>query len=302
MEIKSLDILICNFNSGNLIEKCVNSISKLNHIEINIFIYDNCSSDISLNYLKSICNSRITVYFGDKNIGYGKAINFLYKKSNSSFIFILNPDSEILFDSTDFFKNINNPESKIFGFKILNIDFTSQKFIGTEPNISWIFGSLLRFSYPFYFEKIYNYYFRFNKNFDKSVNIKFVSGCALFMERKTFCDIGMFNEEYFLYFEDTELLRKAYDKGYFITKTDLPIMHNASYSFNKADNFIKVEKYRSCLIYFKNNYGYASFIFANLIIFFFSIVGLLNPINLFRNNRFNYFYNLLIISISNNRN
>ena len=300
----SIDFLICNYNGGNLLRKCIDSILNLNIQNLMIYIYDNASIDNSLDSIKNYKLNQIKIVEGENNIGYGKAINNLFEISKSEYIFILNPDAELEFDKFEFEDIIKNFEDKnIFGFNILNPDGTNQNFKASEPNYIWIIAGLLRIGFPNIIEPLYKYYFlTATNNITKDYNNKcvdFVPGCALLMNRKSFNQIGKFNKEYFLYFEDTELLHKAKKEGFCIKKSKLKIKHNASYSFRNSSNLIKIEKYRSAFIYFKNTRGYNYYLFVKICVIFFAVLCFLNPANIFRKKLRLYFKNLILISIKN---
>jgi GT2 family glycosyltransferase len=301
---QSIDFLICNYNGGDLLRKSIDSILNLNISNSYIYIYDNASSDDSLDSIQKFKSNHIKIIEGDCNIGYGKAINNIFDISKSEYIFILNPDAELGFDNIQFRDFIKNFEDKeIFGFNILNPDGTTQNFQAFEPNYKWIIGSLLRIGFPLAFEPLYKYYFSnsINKTTPDYAGkcVDFVSGCALFMKRISFHEIGKFNKQYFLYFEDTEFLHNAKRLGFCVKKSKLMIRHNSSYSFKNSTYLIKIEKYRSAFIYFNNTRGFYYCIFIKICVIFISILSLLNPINIFKRKLGLYFTNLILISIKN---
>ena len=104
----------------------------------------------------------------------------------------------------------------------------------------------------------------------------------------------MFNPSYFLYFEDTDLLLKAYKSGIQISKSNLEIIHDSGHSFNKSNNKIKIEEYKSALIFFKYNYGFYYYTIAKLLLKLISFLSLFNPYNLL-NKKVKYFLLLLKI-------
>jgi GT2 family glycosyltransferase len=303
---ESIDFLICNYNGGALLKKCIDSVLNLNltNININVYIYDNASADDSLDSIKTYKLNQITIVEGKDNIGYGNAINKLFDISKSKYILILNPDAELEFDNVEIEDLINKSDDKIiFGFNILNLDGTSQNFLAAEPNYKWIVGGLLRIGFPGIIEPVYKKYFSTSIS-KTSVNnsdncVEFVSGCALLMKRTSFLQIGKFNKEYFLYFEDTELLHTAKKEGFCIKKSKLKIRHNASYSFRNSSHLIKVEKYRSALIYFNNTRGYLYSLWIKICIISIAILSLLNPINIFKRKLGMYFMNLIFICVKN---
>ena len=144
----SIDFLICNYNGGKLLRRCIDSILNLNIRNLFIYIYDNASIDNSLESIKNYKLNQIRIVEGQNNIGYGKAINNLFEISKSEYIFILNPDAELEFDKFEFEDSIKNfREKNIFGFNILNPDGTKQNFKASEPNYISLIAGLLRIGF-----------------------------------------------------------------------------------------------------------------------------------------------------------
>jgi GT2 family glycosyltransferase len=85
-----IDFGIINYNGGDSLLKCVESIQNLQGVETRIFIYDNDSQD---NSLSSLCNS-VNIERGEKNLGYAGACNALLKKMDSDIQVLCNMDLE----------------------------------------------------------------------------------------------------------------------------------------------------------------------------------------------------------------
>ena len=295
--------LICNYNSDELLYKCINSINNLNNENVEIFIYDNNSSDISLNLVSQLNVKNLHIIYGQENLGYGRAINFIAKISTCENLFILNPDAEILFTKEDFVELSNSLlDNEIIGFQIINNEGKLQNFDSTPPGLFWLNSSIFRLIYPSISKIFYDLYFFLNKSNNENIsknNTFLIPGCALLLKRKLFIKLNMFNENYFLYFEDTELLHKAYNLGTNIYLSNLKINHNASYSVNKSGNEIKIERYRSYFIYIKNVTNKIYFFISKINLFFLCILAFTNPRIIFNNNKRNYFLKLLSITFHN---
>ena len=101
-----IDIVIVNWNSGDFLNLCVNSIfiKENNSLIGNVIIIDNNSSDSSLKRILS--NSKIRITRNKKNLGFAKACNQGFIASTSQYILLLNPDAQLkmttLHDSINF--------------------------------------------------------------------------------------------------------------------------------------------------------------------------------------------------------
>lgn len=291
-----IDFLICNYNSGKDLYKCISSLKRGLGENCNIYVFDNNSRDDSILFLKEANFSKVVIIENDSNIGYGKAINKLTTLSFSEYLFILNPDAEILFTFDELKRQFAILESTIVGFNIVNQDGSSQNFLPIIPGLSWVVGSLIRILMPNFSRRFYDLYFQYKKTLVEKTakSEQLISGCALFLKRETFNRVGGFNESYFLYFEDTEFLINAVKFKYKLLKSKLQVRHRASSSFDTSEAKIKVEKYKSAIIFFRNNNSMASSLVCRFLIFFFSIIGLFKSLITKDNRR--YFTELFLLS------
>jgi len=92
-----ISIVIVNWNSGELLEKCVRSLQR--HAEgCEIVIVDNASTDGSLRFVSGI-ESDVTVLNNDENLGFAAGCNVGWKAGKGAHILFLNPDTECLPES-----------------------------------------------------------------------------------------------------------------------------------------------------------------------------------------------------------
>jgi GT2 family glycosyltransferase len=94
----SVDIVIVNWNSGELLKECVDSVLMYGGSCVcSIVVVDNDSSDGSENFLEDQLS--VKLIRARTNLGFGKACNLGATHCNSEFILFLNPDARI-FDDT----------------------------------------------------------------------------------------------------------------------------------------------------------------------------------------------------------
>lgn len=184
------------------------------NLRIKIFIVDNSPND----ELRSICtDERIEYLFNNENIGFGAGHNIAIKRvlEFSKYHLILNPDIyfakgnlEKLYD----FMERNNDVGLIMP-KILYPDGSIQYLCKKLPTPfdlvarRFIPSSLQ----PFFQERLDSYEFK-NRNYDEIMEVPYLSGCFMFIRTKIFKEIGIFDERFFMYFEDTDLCRRIGEK------------------------------------------------------------------------------------------
>ena len=94
----SFSIVIVNWNSGILLQKCIASVyqsDRYNCLLDKVIIVDNASTDNSLADI-GLINLPIKIVLNKKNFGFGRACNIGAEGLNSDFILFLNPDTIII--------------------------------------------------------------------------------------------------------------------------------------------------------------------------------------------------------------
>ena len=199
-EKKELSIIIVNYKSEPYLEKCLLSFlgEKLSKINFEIIIVNN-DKNADLNWISKKFPHTFIIN-SPQNKGFGAGNNLGAKMARGELIFFLNPDTEV--EKVDFEKIFLLFQKDCF-LGVLGVGVIS--FLGEFQK--WIFGeeigfwNLLKNNLKFFSSK--------NKqNYNKIQKTDWVSGVAFFIRKKTFFEIGGFDENFFMYFEDMDLCRR----------------------------------------------------------------------------------------------
>jgi len=178
----NLTFVIVTFNSRKVIYDCLKSLPK----DFNKLIVEN-SSDVELkkeleqNYDK-------TEVILSKNVGMGAGNNLGIIKSNTKYVYILNPDVLLKHDTI---KNINNSISKLKNFAILSPLSDNPHY----PNYRLNFGKA-------------------QKNDDKIIyEVEEIDGYSMIINKDYFDNSVFFDEKFFMYLENVDLCLRAKKKG-----------------------------------------------------------------------------------------
>ena len=93
-----LSILIVNWNTRDILIKCINSILKnAPGFDYEIIVVDNNSQDGSVGVLTNLLghNKKIWILQSLKNLGFARANNYAFRNSIGEYILALNPDTEV---------------------------------------------------------------------------------------------------------------------------------------------------------------------------------------------------------------
>ena len=253
MNEKSLiSIIVLNYNAGELLLNCINSLKKSTYQNIEILVVDNISSDDSHTKCKKQFPD-IKLIQNRKNLGYCGGNNVGIKEAKGEFIVILNPDTIVEENWLDeMFNAFNEFGDGLYQPKIISLN--ESDIIQSTGNMIHVFG------------------FGFARDKGKKIiekkeeieKIGYASGTCLFTTKKVLEKIGLLDEFLFLYHDDLDLGWRAAQIGinsYYVPKSK--IFHAESYSLKwSAKKFYWLERNRKyCLKthYSKDTYKKMSF-------------------------------------------
>jgi len=225
-------------------------------MDVKLYLIDNSPTD-ELRHLSKI-DERIEYIFSNENIGFGKAHNIALRKSivnGASYHLVLNPDAyfekevlEELFRYMEKNQDVANvlpktfyPDGKIqYLCKLLPtpIELIVRRFIRSDKII----------------KKINQKYELHSFGYDKILNIPFLSGCFMFLRVEHLKEVGLFDENIFMYMEDTDLNRRLHAKYKTVFYPYVSITHvHAKESYKRKALLIAHIK---STIYYFNKWGW----------------------------------------------
>ena len=261
-----VSIIVLNYNAGELLLNCIESIKKSAYKNLEIIVVDNISTDKS----QKVCKEKypdIKLIQNDENFGYCEGNNIGIRKARGDFIMILNPDTivepdcirELIFAHEKLGEGLYQP-------KILSLN--EKQVLQSTGNMLHVFG--------FGFAKDKG---KQDEEVDEEIKkIGYASGTCLFTSRNVLEKVGLLDSFLFLYHDDLDLGWRASQIGinsYYVPKSK--IYHVESYSLKwSAKKFYWLERNRKyCLLthYSKNTYAkmHSSLCLVDLFVWFFYI-------------------------------
>jgi len=255
-----VSIVMINYNTFELTKNAINSIlENTKDINYEIILIDNASPDGSGEKLNNIFKDKIIFIQSDNNLGTSKAFNIGAKKSNGKYVLWINTDIlihdnfiKILFDFME-----NNPKCGICGGNLL--DF--------EGNPTHSYKRYLPNAKTIKKEKSLLYIKNFKRNnlkksleynfTDKPLEVGYVTGADMMIRASLFDEIGYFNEEIFMYAEESEFTFRVKQKGYSVYSVpNAKMLHLEGASLGKKfnENRFRFSNNGIC-VYLKSCYG-----------------------------------------------
>lgn len=169
-----------------------------------VIVVDNGSTDGSVEYLRE--QKAITAILSEKNLGYGAAANLGVEASTSRYVCVLNTDLVLNVEALSATIRCldENPEAGV-----------------CCPTIRWPDGRIQGFIFKF---SLLHYYFTFQARMfakwikwftsyaNKPFSVDGIAGAFVFL-RRSMIDGKLFDDDFFFYFEDTDLAHRWHDRG-----------------------------------------------------------------------------------------
>jgi len=233
-----VSIIILNYNAGELLINCVESILKSDFKNYEVIVVDNNSNDKShLDCKKKF--KEINLVENSENFGFCEGNNIGIRDAKGEFIIIINPDTTITPNWINgFLDAFQNYGDGIYQPKIISLE--DKKTILSTGNMIHLFG------FGFARDKGN----KTTKHYDKVEKITYSSGTCIFTTKKLFEKVGMFDPFLFLYHDDLDLSWRAslqkIDSFYVPTVT---VFHKESYNFQwSSKKFFWLERNRKYCI------------------------------------------------------
>lgn len=243
-----ISIIIVNFNTRDLLRNCLKSIfATVLDITYEIIVVDNASSDGSVAMLEKEFPGVQTIK-NEKNLGFGVANNRAFRIMKGRYALLLNTDTVLTAQAVRelFVFMESNPAAAMACGQLLNEDGTKQNSIAAFPTLlTLLFNmSALEYLFPARYP---------SKRHDCKEPIEIDSGIgACLMVRKNAIDeVGMFDERYFFFFEETDWAREMRSKGWKVYYVPAARIYHLQGRSIGTDVHSRVEFYRSRYQYFR---------------------------------------------------
>jgi len=241
-----LTVQIVNYNSREIIRECLDSLKEnLENIhESDVLIINNDPDKLS-ELIEDIKPFKAKVIEVNENIGFGRAHNLGCCEKRGEFILFLNPDTKVPRGAFKEMLSVIESDKKVGIVGPVLVDHNGraaeESYGFNKTPLSIIKNKLFPSGHEDENENIFE--------------VDWVSGGAMLIRKNLFDELGGFDENYFMYFEDVDLCLQAKKRGYKImVHPSIRIFHQSGQSF--ADNQNKKKYYYdSQEYYFRKNFG-----------------------------------------------
>ena len=250
---KKISIVIVSYNVSKLLDECLQSVARaLQGIDGEVFVVDNHSKDNTLTMLKEK-HPEVRVIANEVNVGFSRANNQAIRLSEAEYILLLNPDT-VVYENTlhgvlDFMDQ--HPQAGGAGVRMLTREGNRAPESRRSIPTPWVamlkmLGATRR-------------YYMSHLSWDEPGQIEAVSGAFFLVRRKALDQVGLLDEDYFMYGEDIDLSYRLLKGGWQNWYLPYDIIHYKGESTQKSSFRYVHTFYQAMLIFFRKHYGHLSF-------------------------------------------
>lgn len=229
-----ISIIVLNWNGGQVLGKCLQSLQEQAYHPLEIIVVDNASTDNSSDLVKKFPGVKLIV--NDRNLGFGGGNNIGILASHGKYIMVLNNDTRL---DPKCIKELKRSIEKDERYGAC----ASKILLEYEDNLIDAAGIVV---YP---DGLSIGRGRLEKGdrYDEEVEVFFASGCASLLRREMLDDIGLFDEDFFAYADEADMGWRAQLAGWkciYNPKAVVYHLHSASSSAYSPLKAFLVERNR----------------------------------------------------------
>ena len=256
-----LTVIIVNYNVKYYVEQCLRSLERaLEGIEAEVVVVDNHSKDSSVEYLKERF-PKVRIIVSQHNQGFAWANNIAIRKSQSDYVLLLNPDTIVGEGTIRMCTDFMDSHERAGGIGVMMLKSNGEKARESRRGLPTPMTSLYkmtglcdRFPESRRFGKYYMGYLPW----DEKVQIEVISGAFCMLRRKAIDEVGMLDEDFFMYGEDIDLSYRLLKGGWENWYMPAKIVHYKGESTQKSSFRYVHVFYEAMLIFFRKHYSAAS--------------------------------------------
>jgi len=196
-----ISIVIVNWNTAELLDNCLASIVRTVHgMRYEIIVVDNASSDGSVAMLREH-HPYVRVIENAENRGFGAANNQAFAVMKGRYALLLNTDAVLTADAVYELFSFMETHATVgmAGGQLLNRDGSKQNSIAHIPTLLTLLAntSLLEYLWPTRFP---------SKRYEhrEPIEVESVIGACMLVRKEAMDAVGIFDERYFFFFEETD--------------------------------------------------------------------------------------------------
>lgn len=276
-----ISVIILSYNVAPLLKDCLDSILKFTKdVKVEIIVVDNQSTDNSAVIAKSY-GKKIKFIQSTENGGFAKGNNLGIKVAKGKYILLLNPDTYFT----------ENSLKKMFLWMEThkNVGVASCQLLDSKKKITFTGGYFPTlwhlFLWAFFLDDIpglstiinsYHPNWSVEKRYSKEFYPDWVTGAFFFMREETIKQVGLLDEDFFMYCEELEWCIRASKKGWKVGYTPISkIVHLERRSSGGASRNAILGEFKGLKLIYQKHFSSIQERILNIVLIFAAILRIL---------------------------
>lgn len=266
--MKKLTIIIVSYNARHYLKACLESLTTALHgIDGEVVVVDNQSADQTVEFLQTSF-PWVRVIESGSNMGFARANNIGIRQTESQYVLLLNPDTVVgaqtLHDVLRFMDS--HPEVGATGVQMLNADGTrALESRRGRPTLATSFFRMCGLSHLFPKNRRMARYYMSWLSWNEPAEIDVVSGAFAFLRRSALQQVGLLDEQFFMYGEDIDLSCRLLDAGWHNCYLPCKIVHFKGGCTDKSTlRYVRVF-YQAMIVFCRKHYAHRNIILRTAI-------------------------------------
>ncbi len=258
-----ISIIIVSYNTSDLTKKCLASVLKSSVRPLQIIVVDNASTDGSVEMIRRDF-PRVELIENKENVGFAKANNQAIRIAAGEFVWLLNSDTEIGVDSlAEAIVRSRIAEREDIAATIPQLvypDGSWQSVGGYFPS----FANVLLYLFPLHnlLPIKFRQRLKLIASYPQEIpaegkELDYLTGASIIIKKSALEKAGLLGEQYFMYFEETDLCWRLKKAGYKLLAVGTsPVVHVYGGSFRSRLDLNRLKLFRESLeLFVRSNYS-----------------------------------------------
>lgn len=252
-----LSIIIVNWNTKRYLRACLESIrANPPSGEYEVIVVDNASDDDSAQMVRD-CFDGVTLLANEHNAGYAEGNNQGILRSGGQHVLLLNPDTEVKPGALDTLLGFAKarPDAAAVGCRLVGPDGKVQQSCRSFPNPLGVLFEYTRLSYLFPNSRLLGGYRMTYFHYDREAEVDQPMGSCLLLNRKAVEDVGMFDKDFPIFFNEVDWCYRARQRGWKVYFTpDAEVVHHGGAGTRQVKPEMVRESHRAMRKFYAKHY------------------------------------------------
>jgi GT2 family glycosyltransferase len=211
-----ISVVIVGWNAKHYLELCLESLAVAPpRRSMEVIVVDNASADGSAEMIEARFPN-VKLIKSSENLGFSKGNNLGIRQCQGRYIALVNPDVIVFPGCLDALADFldQNPKVGNVGPRVLNPDMTLQSTCRRFPTLLNNFCSATGLATKFKNSRLLAGEHMFYFPHDRTLPVDVLVGCFSMIRREAFDDVGLLDENLFMYGDDVDWCRRCWSKGW----------------------------------------------------------------------------------------